>query len=188
MHNSSHYPEGNLALVGAVSTAPLPDLQINLLKRIEQNPGIRYRELARLTGLVNGVLSYHLALLQRSNLIVTERQPGQTRLFPTSVSADECMVLKHLRNKPQRELVIALLKREMCTFNELVEYTGKAQSTVSGHLKKLRETAIISVRYGQQYHLYHLTNRVLVGEVLSKFKASFADRVIDNFAEMVEQF
>src|ERR671925_473282 len=68
MHNSSHYPEGNLALVGAVSTAPLPDLQINLLKRIEQNPGIRYRELARLTGLVNGVLSYHLALLQRSNL------------------------------------------------------------------------------------------------------------------------
>lgn len=57
MHNSSYYPEGNLALVGAVSTAPLTDLQINLLKRIEQNPGIRYRELARLTGLVNGVLS-----------------------------------------------------------------------------------------------------------------------------------
>jgi DNA-binding MarR family transcriptional regulator len=35
----------------------LSDSQSNVLKAISQNPGIRYRELARQTGFANGVLS-----------------------------------------------------------------------------------------------------------------------------------
>jgi predicted transcriptional regulator len=118
----------------SLSVGTLPELEMKLLSRIEQNPGIRYRELLRLTGLANGVLSYHLAALNRSNLIVTERQPGHTRFFPISVSANESAILKHLRNKPELQIMILLLKYNMCTFNELVEYTGKAHSTVSGHI------------------------------------------------------
>jgi predicted transcriptional regulator len=165
----------------------LPELETKLLAHIERNPGIRYRELLRLTGLANGVLSYHLAALQRSNVVVTERKPGQTRFFPVSVPANQLAILKHLRNKPEREIIIHLLKHDMCTFNELVEYTGKAQSTVSGHIKKLKQAAMVSVRYGQYCNLYSLTNRDLIAEVLSKYKASFVDRVIDNYAEIVEE-
>ena len=40
------------------------DTRATLLKRIEENPGIRYRELLRTTGLVNGVLIYHLSALE----------------------------------------------------------------------------------------------------------------------------
>ena len=75
----------------------------------------------------------------------------------------------------------------MSTFSELVEHTGKAQSTVSGHIKKLREAGIISVRYAQQYNLYSLTNKEQVAEVLSKYQASFGERVIDNFKEIIEE-
>jgi predicted transcriptional regulator len=35
------------------------DTRTILLSRIEDSPGIRYRELLRMTGLVNGVLTYH---------------------------------------------------------------------------------------------------------------------------------
>lgn len=171
----------------SLSVGTLPELKLKLLAHIEQNPGIRYRELLRLTGLANGVLSYHLAALTRSNLIVTERQPGHTRFFPISVSVNESAVLKHLRNKPELQIIILLLKHDMCTFNELVEHTGKAQSTVSGHIKKLREGAVISVRYGQYCNIYSLTNKNLVAEVLSKYKASFADRVVDNYSEIIEE-
>ena len=41
----------------------LSDSQNNILKAISQNPGIRYRELARQTGLANGVLTCHLNIL-----------------------------------------------------------------------------------------------------------------------------
>jgi predicted transcriptional regulator len=35
------------------------------LKVIRQNPGIRYRELPRQTGFANGVLTYHLNILEQ---------------------------------------------------------------------------------------------------------------------------
>jgi hypothetical protein len=40
------------------------DSQRNILKAISQNPGIRYNDLARLTGFANGVLTYHLNILE----------------------------------------------------------------------------------------------------------------------------
>jgi hypothetical protein len=40
---------------------------------------------------------------------------------------------------------------------------------------------IISVRYGE----YKLAE--LVAEVLSKYKASFVDKVVDNYISMVEE-
>jgi predicted transcriptional regulator len=44
--------------------AETTDSKVLLMKHIEQTPGIRYRELLRLTGFVNGVLSYHLTALE----------------------------------------------------------------------------------------------------------------------------
>jgi DNA-binding transcriptional ArsR family regulator len=63
---------------------------------------------------------------------------------------------------------------------------GKAPSTVSSHLKRLREAGIVSVRHGE-YHLYSLADRELVAEVLSKYRATFADRVVDNYVEMLDE-
>jgi predicted transcriptional regulator len=51
----------------AITTTTDPtiaDAKDLLLNHIEQAPGIRYRELLRLTGFVNGVLTYHLAALE----------------------------------------------------------------------------------------------------------------------------
>ena len=44
----------------------LNDSQSDILKIITNNPGIRYKELARQTGFVNGVLTYHLNILEQS--------------------------------------------------------------------------------------------------------------------------
>jgi DNA-binding transcriptional ArsR family regulator len=74
----------------------------------------------------------------------------------------------------------------MPTFNEIVDHTGKAPSTVSSHLKRLKEADIIAVRYGE-CHLYRLVDRDLVAEVLSKYKASFVDKVVDNYSQMIEE-
>ena len=40
---------------------------------IDESPGIRYRELLRITGLTNGVLSYHLNLLNNSGKVKINR-------------------------------------------------------------------------------------------------------------------
>lgn len=162
------------------------DIKAVLLKHIEQEPGIRYRELLRLTELANGVLTYHLAALEKTGIIKVDRRSRMTRYYPVSVSDKESNILKFVRHEPIRQIILFLLERDVCTFNEIVEHTSKAPSTVSTHLKRLKEAGMVSVRHGE-YHLYSLVDKELVAEVLSKYKPSFVDKVVDNYVGMMEE-
>jgi DNA-binding transcriptional ArsR family regulator len=163
------------------------DAKVLLLNHIEEIPGIRYRELLRLTGFVNGVLTYHLAALEKAKMIRVDRQSRMTRYYPVSISESESSILKFVRHEPIREILIFILEHDMCTFLEIVGYTGKAPSTVSTHLKRLKEARIISVRYGEYHQLYQVIKGDLVAEVLSKYIPSFVDKVVDNYTEMLEE-
>jgi DNA-binding transcriptional ArsR family regulator len=168
-------------------TESAADTQVLLMKNIEQTPGIRYRELLRLTGLVNGVLSYHLSALERTNLIKVNRESRITRYYPVNVSDKESAILKFVRHEPIRQILLFILEHDMCTFNEIVDHTGKAPSTVSSHLKRLRGAGIILIRHGEYHQLYRVAEGDLIAEVLSKYTASFTDKVVDNYTEMLEE-
>jgi DNA-binding transcriptional ArsR family regulator len=165
----------------------LASTQILLMKHIEQTPGIRYRELLRLTGLVNGVLTYHLAALERANVIKVNRESRMTRYYPISVSDQESAILKFIRHEPIRQILLFILEHDMCTFNEIVDHTRKAPSTVSSHLKRLREAGVVLIRHGEYHQLYRVVERDLVAEMLSKYTTSFVDKFVDNYSEMLEE-
>lgn len=165
----------------------LANTQILLMKQIEQTPGIRYRELLRLTGLVNGVLTYHLAALERANVIKVIRESRMTRYYPVSVSDQESAILKFIRREPIRQILLFVLEHDMCTFNEIVDHTQKAPSTVSSHLMRLRQAGVILIRHGEYHQLYRVAESELVAEVLSKYTTSFVDKVVDNYTEMLEE-
>ena len=163
------------------------DTRVLLMKHIQETPGIRYRELLRLTGLVNGVLSYHLSALEKANVIKVNRESRMTRYYPVNVSDKESSILKFVRHEPIRQILLFILEHDMCTFNEIVDHTGKAPSTVSSHLKRLTGAGIVLVRHGEYHQLYHVAEGDLIVEVLSKYTASFTDKVVDNYTEMLEE-
>jgi DNA-binding transcriptional ArsR family regulator len=169
-----------------VTTEPA-DTRVLLMKHIEETPGIRYRELLRLTGLVNGVLSYHLSALEKANVIKVNRESRMTRYYPVNIPEKESSILKFVRHEPIRQILLFILEHDMCTFNEIVDHTGKAPSTVSSHLKRLRGAGIVLVRHGEYHQLYRVAERDLIVEVLSKYIASFTDKVVDNYTEMLEE-
>ena len=170
-----------------LTEAAATDTRTLLLKHIEQTPGIRYRELLRLTGFINGVLSYHLLALERANVIKVDRESRMTRYYPLSVSDKESAILKFVRHEPVREILLFILEHDMCTFSEIVDHTGKASSTVSLQLKRLREAGIILIRHGEHHQLYRVVEKDLVAEMFSKYVPSFVDKVIDNYNEMLEE-
>ena len=51
----------------------LSEIQNKLINFINSQPGIRYRELLRLSGLTNGVLTYHITNLEKSGRIIADR-------------------------------------------------------------------------------------------------------------------
>jgi predicted transcriptional regulator len=59
LKNSNNHPTYTLATNSG-------DLRRDIYNYICKNPGIRYRELVRRAGITNGVLSYHLGILEKT--------------------------------------------------------------------------------------------------------------------------
>src|SRR6185312_9228575 len=91
-----------------------------LLKIINFSPGIRYRELLRITSLNNGTLSHHLSTLEKCSTIKIIRLQNSniTRYYPASTSNEEAIILGYLKIKTTKEIIIKLLEQKRCTFNE----------------------------------------------------------------------
>jgi DNA-binding transcriptional ArsR family regulator len=81
-----------------------------------------------------------------------------------------------------------ILERDLCTFNEIIEYTKKAPYTISWHLKRLKDAEIISIlcNTGHCQRLYKVRDFESITNVLSEYKESFADMIVNNYTEIIE--
>ncbi|MFZ0510752.1 MAG: ArsR family transcriptional regulator [Candidatus Nitrosopolaris sp.] len=142
-----------------------------LLKHINNSPGIRYRELQRATGFANGVLAYHLKILEKSRRIkvIRYRISKSTRYYPLNTTAKESRLMEYVRRTTTRKILLLLLKHDQCTSNDIIQDTKKTRSTISWHLSRLRKARIISVRSGVR-QTYRLRNKELVAILINKIK------------------
>jgi predicted transcriptional regulator len=164
----------------------LNNIQNNIFKVIDKSPGIRYRELARQTGFANGVLTYHLNILEQFRYISKFKHNNITRYYPHSIPNSEQKIISHLRVHSERDIILFLLSHDLCTFSEIVQYLRKAPSTVSWHLKRLCEDGILAVHHGE-YNLYRINDKKLVNQMLHKYKESFTDKVVNNFVDIADE-
>lgn len=179
----------------------LPELQQKLLLCIDQNPGIRYRELLRLINFSNGVLSYHVNKLEKLDLVNVERKNRLTRFFPRNISNEVMGILGNLRNQTSYEIIKLLSERGPISQQEVVKSTRKAASTISWRMKKLLDDNIICIKdkdynydenkdFGSkiQYKkvkLYDLLNRNLVNDLIYNTN-KYIDSMVSNYSEMVD--
>ena len=191
-----YYSSSSLALTTPVySEGNLHKLEQSLLKCIGQNPGIRYRELLRKTDSSNGVLSYHLAHLERSEHIRVDRKKGVTRYYPIHISLQVSKIIGHIKHPTSRQVLSFLVQNGPCRLDELVQLTNKAPSTLSWHIKRLLESGVIERKHCVsstdsnrtfKSKCYDVTNRSLVLDVILNYKESFVDHVINNYSEIVD--
>jgi predicted transcriptional regulator len=140
-----------------------------LLEHINNSPGIRYRELQRATGFANGVLAYHLKILEKSRRLKVNRYRTRksTRYYPLNTTAQESGIMEYLRRTTTRKILLFLLDRDRCTSNEIMQHTKKVRSTISWHLSWLRKARIISVRTGLP-QTYRLRDKDLIAKLMNK--------------------
>src|ERR671938_1450376 len=179
-------------VMGQEEDDQLSEVQSKLMKHINAQPGIRYRELLRLSSLSNGVLTYHITSLEKSGRIIADRSINNkiTRYYPNNIPVEETDVIGHIRNNAARQIILFILEHDSCTSNEIIEYPKKAPSTISWHLKRLKDSGIISILYNHTNHcqqLYKVRDFESITSVLSKYKESFAaDTIVNNYAEIIE--
>ena len=181
----------------------LPIVQQKLLVCIDENPGIRYRELLRMIKSSNGVLSYHINKLEKMELVNVERRSRMTRLFPRNISDEITGVMGFLRNQTSYEIIKLLHDRGPISQQEIIKYTRKAASTISWHMKKLMQDNVVCIKdkstvyeegigigiqiQRKKVNLYDLINRNIVNDLIYKTN-NYIDSSINNYSEIMDSF
>jgi len=159
------------------------DRSIEIINIVEKNPGIKFREIMRETGLKNGVLSYHTRKLEENGSVKINRKSGETRFYPLCVTDEESNLITSLRRGTQRYILLSLLDDESLTFNEIVQKAKKSPSTVSTFLGKLVDEGVVNVKIIELKKVYFLRNPDMVREIIEKYNPILLERTAYNFAD-----
>ncbi|HXX05514.1 MAG TPA: ArsR family transcriptional regulator [Candidatus Bathyarchaeia archaeon] len=136
---------------------------------IQNNPGIRFRELMRKSGTPNGTLIHYMDKLERLDTVEIKRSPKECRFFPNSLSDMEQKIIVVLRKKSQRNILI-LLQKEITSFSDICKATGLAPSTVSPKLKALVEMNMVEYRYKDRLKKFKIKHPEKISEIVKKYQ------------------
>ena len=161
-----------------------------IIQFVNEFPGIIYREILIITGVSNGVLSYHLNLLDNSGKVRVHRVNNRvTRYFSHEVSSLESNVIGLLRQNTTRKIIIYILENGPSGFNDIVNHTKKVPSTVSWHLTRLKDANIIKVRKQNELNYYEIKiDKFSLQNLLYKYKISFSEQIVDEYIDMINEF
>ena len=166
------------------------DNRSTILRIINSFPGIRYRDILRITNLNNGTLSHHLSILEKRSIIKIGRTENSniTRYFPASTPSDETLILNYLKIKTTKSIIMMLIDTEDdLSFNEIVKHINKAPSTTSWNLKRLVDSNVVGRKRGKEVSLFYLHNKGLVKKLVGQNNKTLLDRSIDNYISIIDE-
>lgn len=152
----------------------LNSIQKTIMQFINEIPGIRYRELLRITGISNGALSYNLNIIHNTGMVRVDKVNDRvTRYFSSNISTFESNLTGFLCQNTAKKIILFILEYEPCYFTDNVNYTNKAPSTISWHLLRLKDSNIIKVVRQNEFHYYDIKiKKSKLGMVIKKYKNS----------------
>ncbi len=155
-----------------------------LLDTIQKNPGIKFREIMRLTGLKNGVVSHYLEKLEKNGNIKAIREPRQTRFYLPKFTEQEQKVIKALRRQTPRELLLSLIKQNGLKFSQLVNEVKKSPSTVSIYLSQIVEDELVEIKYVNSKKRYYIKTRNMVDQLIEDHRPDLLEKPTSGFEDI----
>jgi len=161
------------------------DRKENVLGIIEDNPGIRFNEIMRISNIKNGTLSHYVKKLEQEKSIQLERTPRVTRLYPSGISKEEAKICRYLSMDSQKRLIMFLLKKKIATSIEIREFLKKSPSVVSVNLNILFKDKIIEKQYDIPSNKYSLKNPEEIEGIMKEYYPGLVDVISNNTTEML---
>ena len=163
-----------------------------VIDSIEKYPGLRFFELKKQTGLVNGVLQHHLQMHAKFKNIKVEYDNTTPRYYPTEIDIKTSVLLKRLRQSTTSKIIKLLLENECCTFAQLVKYVKKSPATVSIYKNKLLADGIIVGDTNEcencleSYNKikYRLTDAEHTELIVSEYGKNSLRKTVDNLSDV----
>ena len=157
-----------------------------ILKTIEKNPGIRYREIMDELGLNNGTLSHHLQKLEKQSVLRVERTPRVARFYPLSVNETEIPIIKRLRQETPRRILRLLLDLDEVNFSEMFLRIKRSPGTTSRYVTGLVDDGIVKDRFEKGKRFFSLPDKYIVNKLISKYHPDLMDKTTENYSDVIE--
>jgi len=126
---------------------------------INQNPGIRFREIMRSSGLKNGALSHYLKKLEDKGYVKCVRTPRVSCFYPLSLSELSQKIFRRSRQITPKKILLALIQKNH-SFTTLVNEVQKAPSTVSAYVSKLIEDNLVYAEYQNSKKIFKINPEI----------------------------
>jgi len=121
---------------------------------ILENPSSYLREISRNMNIPKTTLKYHLDYLEKHNLITPKLEDKYKRYYvKDKLGQREKELLNLLRQEVPRNIILYLIFHIVCSQIELSKALGKHPSTISFHLKKLRDLEIIQTAFIEERNI-----------------------------------
>lgn len=147
---------------------------------IEASPGIHLRELQRSLDMPLTTLDYHLSYMSRKGIIFAESDGHLRRYYTKPLDPEDRKVLSALRQKRLREIVLIILANKKAKYQFLSDYLKLPHSTLSFYLKCLVDNSILARERIGYENLYTVRDEDRVAKVLTAYRSSFLDRLVDK--------
>ena len=157
-----------------------------ILKTIEKNPGIRFREIMYELRLKNGTLSHHLQKLEGQSVLRVERTPRVTRFYPLSVNNEEITFIKRLRQETPRRILRLLLDEDEVNFTEIFLRIKRSPGTTSRYVTELVDDGIVKDRFENGKRFFSLPYKNTVNNLISKYHPDLVDKTTENYSDVIE--
>jgi predicted transcriptional regulator len=130
---------------------------------IKSFPGAYFNEIIKKTGFNRGTVRYHLEVLETHNVIECYKANGKTRYFQNSFSHEEKdkAIIAVLKNDMDRRIILEILNGQYISNETLVEKMGISASTISWHIKHLREQGMVRAESEGRYTTYTIDSDYL---------------------------
>ena len=162
------------------------DRKETILQIVQDNPGIRFNEIMRISNIRNGTLSHYVKKLEDEAEIELERTPRVTRLYPAGIGSEEAKICKYLTKESQRKLILFLLQKKTATSVEIKEFLKKSPSVVSVNLNELFREKIVEKKYDIPSNKYSLRKPEEIRGVMNEYYPNLIDKLSENTVEMFD--
>ena len=162
------------------------DRKQTILEIIQDNPGIRFNEVMRISNIRNGTLSHYVKKLEDEDVIELERTPRVTRLYPAGIDSEQAKICKYLTKESQGKLILFLLQKKTATSVEIKKFLKKSPSVVSVNLNELFREKIVEKKYDIPSNKYSLRKPEEIRGVMNEYYPNLIDKLSENTVEMFD--
>lgn len=159
----------------------------NICAIIEKSPGSCYSDIQKESGLVNGILSHHINILEKNEHIRIRRENRKTWFFPPDSDPKNDFLLIYSKKETYRKILTFLLQEKQATFNEIRQNIVKSPSTTSMALSKLIQRNLVKKTQDFKKR-YEMCNYDQALALLSKAEPTTSDKIKDRFADTFSYF